>query len=64
MIILGDVRCIYLRKIQTYFSVFKEYKAWLELKLPKKIKCLRIDNGREFTDGKFLVFCKQKGIRR
>ena len=30
----------------------------------KKIKCLRTDNGGEYTDGEFLVFCKQEGIQR
>ncbi|KAH9672314.1 hypothetical protein KPL70_017673 [Citrus sinensis] len=38
--------------------VFKEYKARVELESGKKIKCLRTDNGEEYTDDKFLAFSK------
>ena len=44
--------------------MFKEYKARVELESGKKIKCLRTDNGGEYTDGEFLTFCKQEGIQR
>jgi len=30
-------------------AVFKTFKVWVELKFEKKIKCLRIDNGEEYT---------------
>ena len=43
--------------------MFKEYKAQVELESGKKIKCLRTDNGREYTDGEFLAFCKYEGIQ-
>ncbi|KAK0592765.1 hypothetical protein LWI29_024958 [Acer saccharum] len=46
------------------FEVFKAFKARVELDSGKKIKCLRTDNGREYTDGEFLAFCKQDGIER
>ncbi|KAK0602044.1 hypothetical protein LWI29_029846 [Acer saccharum] len=46
------------------FEVFKAFKARVELNSGKKIKCLRTDNGREYTDGEFLAFCKQEGIER
>ena len=46
------------------FEVFKAFKARVELDSGKKIKCLRTDNGREYTDGEFLAFCKQEGIER
>ncbi|KAK0597651.1 hypothetical protein LWI29_027264 [Acer saccharum] len=46
------------------FEVFKASKARVELDSGKKIKCLRTDNGREYTDGEFFAFCKQEGIER
>ncbi|KAH9685484.1 hypothetical protein KPL70_013981 [Citrus sinensis] len=59
-------RCwVYLIKKKSYvFPMFKEYKARVELESGKKIKCLRTDNGGEYTDGEFLAFCKQEGIQR
>ncbi|KAH9679088.1 Integrase catalytic domain-containing protein [Citrus sinensis] len=45
-------------------TMFKEYKARVELESSKRIKCLRIDNGGEYTDGEFFAFCKQEGIQR
>ncbi|KAH9682249.1 hypothetical protein KPL71_027276 [Citrus sinensis] len=53
-----------IKKKSNVFPVFKEYKARVELESGKKIKCLRMDNGGEYTDGEFLVFCKQEGIQR
>ena len=63
MIIPRDVGCIQLRKSYV-FSMFKEYKAHIELESGKRIKCLRTYNGGEYTDGEFLAFCKQEGIQR
>ncbi|KAL5852379.1 hypothetical protein ACOSQ3_007497 [Xanthoceras sorbifolium] len=45
-------------------AVFKAFKARIELDSEKRIKCLRTDNGREYTDGEFLAFCKHEGIDR
>ncbi|KAH9689118.1 Integrase catalytic domain-containing protein [Citrus sinensis] len=53
-----------IKKKSDVFPVFKEYKARVELEYGKKIKCLRTDNGGEYTDGEFLAFCKQEGIQR
>ena len=53
-----------IKKKSDVFLVFKEYKARVELESSKKIKCLKTDNGGEYTDGEFLAFCKQKGIQR
>ena len=47
-----------IKKKSDVFPVFKEYKARVELESDKKIKCLRTDNGGEYIDGEFLVFCK------
>ncbi|GKB49317.1 gag-pol polyprotein [Tanacetum coccineum] len=45
-------------------DVFKVYKARVELDSEKKIKCLRTDNGGEYTGDEFDTFCRQKGIKR
>ena len=54
-------RCwVYPIKKKSYvFSVFKEYKARVELESDKRIKCLRT-----YNDGEFLTFCKQECIQR
>ncbi|KAH9734881.1 Integrase catalytic domain-containing protein [Citrus sinensis] len=53
-----------IKKKSDVFSMFKEYKARVELESGKKIKCLRTDNGGEYTDGEFFAFCKQECIQR
>ena len=39
-----------IKKKSYVFTVFKEYKAWVELESGKMIKCLKIDNGGEYTE--------------
>ena len=46
------------------FSVFKVLKARVEPESGNKIKCLRTDNGGEYTGDEFDKFCKQEGIKR
>lgn len=46
------------------FEVFKAFKARVELESEKKIKCLRTDNGGEYTSDEFDAFCQQEGIKR
>uniref|UniRef100_A0A2N9GLP2 Gag-Pol polyprotein n=1 Tax=Fagus sylvatica TaxID=28930 RepID=A0A2N9GLP2_FAGSY len=46
------------------FPVFKIFKARVELESEKKIKCLRTDNGGEYTSVEFDSFCQQEGIKR
>ena len=56
---------VYPIKRKSYvFPIFKEFKAQVELKTGKRIKCLRTNNGGEYVDGDFLAFFKQKGIIR
>jgi transposase InsO family protein len=43
-------------------AVFKTFKARVELESETKIKCLRIDNGGEYTGDEFDNFCQHKGI--
>ncbi|GKD85212.1 retrovirus-related pol polyprotein from transposon TNT 1-94 [Tanacetum coccineum] len=38
-----------IKKKSHVFEVFKVYKAWVKLDSGKKIKCLRTDNGGEYT---------------
>jgi len=36
----------------------------VELETGKRMKCLRTDNGGEYVNGNFLIFCKHEGITR
>jgi transposase InsO family protein len=36
----------------------------VENEMDLKIKCLRLDNGREFTSKEFMDFCGENGIKR
>lgn len=45
-------------------SKFKDFKALTENSYGKRIKCLRSDNGGEYTSGSFYAFCVESGIKR
>ncbi|GKD09664.1 gag-pol polyprotein [Tanacetum coccineum] len=53
-----------IKKKSDVFEVFKVYKARVELDSGKKIKCLRTNNGGEYTSDEFDTFCRQEGIKR
>lgn len=53
-----------IKKKSDVFEVFKVYKARVELDSGMKIKCLRTDNGGEYTGDEFDLFCRQEGIKR
>ncbi|PWA56329.1 Gag-Pol polyprotein [Artemisia annua] len=53
-----------IKKKSDVFEVFKVCKARVELDSGKKIKCLRTDNGGEYTSDEFDTFCRQEGIKR
>lgn len=58
-------RCwVYPIKNKSDVLVFKTFKARVELESEKKIKCLRSDNGGEYTSDEFDRFCQQEGIKR
>jgi transposase InsO family protein len=40
------------------------YKEMVENELDSKIKCLRLDNGEEFTSKEFMDFCSKHEIKR
>lgn len=46
------------------FSKFKAFKALVENKIDKNIKCMISDQGGEFTSDEFLRYCDENGIKR
>ena len=46
------------------FEKFKVYKEMVENEMDSKIKCLRYDNGGEFTSKEFMDYCSSHGIKR
>ena len=51
-----------IKKKSYVFPVFKQYKVQVELESGKRIKCLRTDNGGEYTDSEVLAFYKKECI--
>ena len=51
------------RKVDV-LNVFKQFKVMVEKRTGKSIKCLRTDNGGEFTSVEFEQYCKDEGIVR
>ena len=43
---------------------FKSYKEMVENEMDSKIKCLRSDNGGEFTSKEYLDYYNNHGIKR
>lgn len=54
----------FLKEKSEVFEYFKMFKKLVEIKISKKIKCLRIDRGGEYISNEFFVFCKEEGVRR
>lgn len=46
------------------FGKFKAFRALVERESGKRIKCLRIYQGGEFTSGEFNKYCEENGIKR
>ena len=46
------------------FENFKIYKEMVENEMDSRIKCLRSDNGGEFTSKEFMDYCSNHGIKR
>jgi transposase InsO family protein len=46
------------------FIVFKQFRALVEKSTGRSIKCLRTDNGGEFTSMEFDNYCKEFWIDR
>jgi transposase InsO family protein len=46
------------------FENFKIYKEMVENEMDSRIKCLRSDDGGEFTSKEFMDYCSNHGIKR
>lgn len=56
---------VYLLKTKDeVFDIFFKFKSAMENQLNTKIKCLRSDNGGEYTSTKFKDYCHAHGIKR
>ena len=55
---------IYLLKFKDQvFQTFQEFHAKVEREIGRSLKCLRSDNGREYTSYKFKDYCVKHGIQ-
>jgi transposase InsO family protein len=57
------VVCFLKNKLEA-FENFKIYKEMVENEMDSRIKCLRFDNGGEFTSKEFMDYCNSHGIKR
>jgi transposase InsO family protein len=54
----------FLKNKSESFENFKIYKEMVENEMDSRIKCLRLDNGGEFTSKEFMDYCNNHGIKR
>jgi hypothetical protein len=55
--------CFLKNKLEV-FENFKIYKEMVENEMDSKIKCLRSNNGVEFTSKEFMDYCSSHGIKK
>ncbi|CAL5376159.1 unnamed protein product [Camellia sinensis] len=53
----------FLKTKDEVFQHFQEFHAIVERETGKKLKCLRTDNGGEYTSNAFAAYCASRGIR-
>ena len=54
----------FMRHKSKTFAKFKLWKTEVENHTGRKVKCLKLDNGTEYTDSMFTELCEQHGIKR
>ena len=54
----------FLKNKSEVFENFNIYKEMVENEMDSKIKCLRYDNGGDFTSKEFMDYCNSHGIKR
>jgi transposase InsO family protein len=54
----------FLKNKSESFENFNIYKEIVENEMDSRIKCLRSDNGGEFTSKEFMDYCSNHGIKR
>jgi transposase InsO family protein len=54
----------FLKSKSEAFENFKIYKEMVENEMDSRIKCLRSDNGGEFTSKEFMDYCSSHGLKR
>jgi transposase InsO family protein len=54
----------FLKNKSEAFQNFKVYKEMVENEMDSKIKCLRSDNGADFTSKEFMDLCRKHEIKR
>jgi transposase InsO family protein len=54
----------FLKNKSKAFENFKIYKEMVENEMDSRIKCLRSDNGEDFTSNKFMDYYRINGIKR
>jgi transposase InsO family protein len=54
----------FLKNKSEAFGNFKIYKEMVENEMDSRIKCLRLDNGGEFTSKEFMDYFSNHGIKR
>lgn len=52
-----------LKRKSEVFEIFQKFHAMVERETERKLKCLRSDNGGEYTSAEFKNYCSQHGIR-
>jgi transposase InsO family protein len=58
------IAVFFLKNKSEAFENFKIYKEMVENEMDSRIKCLRYDNGGEFTSKEIMDYCSSHGIKR